>query len=86
MAKENNLVLRTLPNATFYAFIGVKNGDQAFRKLLDHYKVAVCPGAAFGSQGFSAVMLSLAGTRKDVNAGIDRVISGLHREDMMDAL
>jgi len=85
MAKENDLVLRTLPNATFYAFIGVKNGDQAFRKLLDHYKVAVCPGAAFGSQGFNAVRLSLAGTRGDVIAGIDRVISGLHREDMMDA-
>lgn len=86
MAKENNLALQTLPNATFYAFIGVKDGNQAFRKLLDQYQVAVCPGSAFGSQGRNAVRLSLAGKREDAISGIDRVISGLHRECLIEAL
>ena len=74
---EGGVELTSTPNAGFYAFLDVEDGDQMFRILLDQFGVAVCPGSAFGKQGKRAIRISLAGVRCDVEIGIGRIVTGI---------
>ena len=71
------IVPRYIPNAGFYGFIEVQNGDRVFKNLLERFKVAVCPGSAFGLQGTNAIRVSLAGSSNDVETGLQRVVEGI---------
>jgi aspartate/methionine/tyrosine aminotransferase len=74
---QTGMAPRYIPNAGFYGFIGVKNGDRVFKNLLERFKVAVCPGSAFGPKGGDAIRVSLAGSLTDVQIGLGRVVKGI---------
>lgn len=66
------------PAGAFYLWIEVAHasgGDVATwcEQFLREHKVAVAPGAAFGSQGEGWIRVSLAGTRDDVVTGLSRL-------------
>ena len=74
---QTGMIPRYVPNAGFYGFIGVKNGDRVFKNLLERFKVAVCPGSAFGPRGEDAIRVSLAGSTTDIEVGLRRVVEGI---------
>ncbi len=74
----NSLGLKCFkPKGAFYVFPSVKatklNGEQFATALLEKYKVAVVPGAAFGSAGESHVRCSYATSMQQLTLAIERI-------------
>ena len=74
----NSLGLKCFkPKGAFYVFPSVKatklNGEQFATALLEKYKVAVVPGAAFGSAGESHVRCSYVTSMQQLTLAIERI-------------
>lgn len=64
------------PNAAFYAFLEVGDGDRAFESLIIQ-NVATCPGSKFGSNGKSKIRVSLAGSSATFEHDVEMLKAGL---------
>ncbi len=71
-------VFITKPNAAFYAFLEVGNGDKAFNALINQ-NVASCPGSKFGSAGNSKIRVSLAGSGTTFEKDVEMLNVGLRK-------
>lgn len=71
-------VFLTKPNAAFYAFLEVGDGDAAFKSLISD-NVSTCPGSKFGSNGNSKIRVSLAGSAITFETDIEMLSRGLNK-------
>lgn len=71
------------PSGAFYVWVDVSEAGLPSMKLaqslIEHERVAVAPGSAFGDLGEGYVRLSLASSKEDLLEGASRLIRFVHR-------
>lgn len=71
------------PSGAFYVWTDVSEARvpsmEIARSLIEHERVAVAPGSAFGDLGEGYVRLSLASSREDLLEGASRLARFVHR-------